>query len=197
MKRIEAITIGGSAGALEALSEILPALPTGFALPIVVVIHIPPNKQSYLPDVLGSMCALPVKEAEDKEPLSPGTIYVAPPDYHVLIEKRHCLSLSVDAPVHYSRPAIDVLFDSAADAYGERVAGVLLAGGSADGALGLARITRAGGLALVQAPHTATVRTMPEAALGLGNVDHALAPNALGAYLAELGGHSHLSLEVG
>lgn len=197
MKRIEAIAIGGSAGALEALSAILPALPHGFPLPIVVVLHIPPNKPSYLPEVLGSMCALPVKEAEDKEPLAPGVVYVAPPDYHVLIEKQHCLSLSVDAPVHYSRPAIEVLFESAADAYSDRVAGVLLAGGSADGALGLARIKRAGGLALVQAPHTAAVRTMPDAAIQLGEVDHALSPNALGVFLAKLGEQSVASSEVG
>jgi two-component system chemotaxis response regulator CheB len=197
MKHLDAITIGGSAGALEALAAILPALPGGYPLPIVLVLHIPPSKPSYLADVLGSMCALRVKEAEDKEPLSPGAVYVAPPDYHVLIEKRRCLSLSVDAPVHYSRPAIDVLFESAADAYGERVAGVLLAGGSADGALGLARIKRAGGLALVQAPETAAVRTMPDAALDVCDVDHALSPNALGALLAKLGEKSVASLEVG
>jgi two-component system chemotaxis response regulator CheB len=197
MRHIEAITIGGSAGALEALGAILPALPHGFALPIVVVLHIPPNKPSYLPEVLGSMCALPVKEAEDKEPISRGTVYVAPPDYHVLIEKQRCLSLSVDAPVHYSRPAIEVLFESAADAYSGHVAGVLLAGGSADGALGLARIKRAGGLALVQAPHTAAVRTMPQAALDLGDVDHALSPDALGVFLAKLGEQSGETLEVG
>lgn len=197
MKPIEAIAIGGSAGALEALGAILPALPKGFPLPIVVVLHIPPNKPSYLADVLGSMCALPVKEAEDKEPFAPGAVYVAPPDYHVLIEKQRCLSLSVDAPVLFSRPAIDVLFESAADAYGERLVGVLLAGGSADGALGLARIKRAGGIALVQAPHTAAVRTMPEAALNLGDVDHALSPNALGVFLAKLGEQSVASLEVG
>jgi two-component system chemotaxis response regulator CheB len=197
MHHVEAITIGGSAGALEALATILPAIPPGFALPIVLVLHIPPNKPSYLPEVLGSMCALPVKEAEDKEPLSPGAMYVAPPDYHVLIEKRRCLSLSVDAPVHYSRPAIDVLFESAADAYGGRVAGVLLAGASSDGALGLARIRRAGGLALVQAPETAAVRTMPDSALELGEVNHALSPNALGVLLAKLGERSVASLEVG
>lgn len=194
---IQAIAIGGSAGALEALGAILPALPHGFPMPIMVVLHIPPNKPSYLSEVLGSMCALTVKEAEDKEPLQPGAVYVAPPDYHLLVEKQHCLSLSVDSPVLYSRPAIDVLFDSAADAYGPGLAGVLLAGGSEDGARGLARIKRAGGLALVQAPETAAVRTMPDAALQLANVDHALSPHAIGVFLAKLGGQSVPISEVG
>lgn len=197
MKAIEAITIGGSAGALEALGMILPALPQRYRLPIVLVLHIPPSKPSYLAEVLGSMCALPVKEAEDKEPLAPGAVYVAPPDYHLLIEKQRCLSLSVDDPVHYSRPAIDVLFESAADALRGQVAGVLLAGGSEDGARGLAQIKRAGGIALVQAPGTAAVRTMPDAALQLADVDHALSPNALGVYLAKLGEQPVASSEVG
>jgi len=184
---IEAIAIGGSAGALDALSHILPALPPTFPVPIVLVLHIPPSRPSYLPEVLGSMCALRVKEAEDKEPLVAGTVYTAPPDYHLLVEKQRVLSLSVDDPVLFSRPAIEVLFESAADAFGPHLMGVLLAGGSADGARGLARIKRAGGLALVQAPSSAAVRTMPQAAIDLGIVDHALAPDALGTFLAKLG----------
>jgi two-component system chemotaxis response regulator CheB len=185
--RIEAIAIGGSAGALDALSQILPALPATFPVPIVLVVHIPPGRPNYLPEVLGSMCALRVKEAEDKEPLERGTVYTAPSDYHLLVEKQRVLSLSVDEPVLYSRPAIEVLFDSAADAFGEHLAGVLLAGGSEDGARGLAHIKLAGGITLVQAPSTAPVRTMPQAALNLGIVDHALAPDALGTFLAKLG----------
>jgi len=194
---IDIIVIGGSAGALDALHAILPALPASFALPIVLVLHIPSNKPSYLTQVLGARCALHVKEAEDKEPLAPGTLYVAPPDYHVLIEKRRCLSLSVDAPVLFSRPAIDVLFDSAADAYGPATAGLLLAGGSEDGARGLASIKRAGGIALVQTPDSAAVRTMPEAALALAPIDRALEPSALGAILAKLGERPALLTEAG
>lgn len=194
---IEAIAIGGSAGALDALSMILPALPPAFPLPIVIVLHIPPGRPSYLPEVLGSMCALRVKEAEDKEPLERGTVYTAPSDYHLLVEKQRVLSLSVDEPVLFSRPAIEVLFDSAADAFGSRMAGVLLAGGSEDGARGLAQIKRAGGLALVQAPSTAAVRTMPQAALDLGVVDHSLAPEALGTFLAKLGEQPISLLESG
>jgi two-component system, chemotaxis family, protein-glutamate methylesterase/glutaminase len=184
---IEAIAIGGSAGALDALGRILPALPPTFPVPIVLVLHIPPGKPNYLPEVLGAMCALRVKEAEDKEPLERGILYTAPADYHLLVEKQRVLSLSIDEPVLFSRPAIEVLFDSAADAYGENMAGVLLAGASEDGVRGLAHIKRAGGLTLVQAPDTAAVRMMPQAALDLGVVDHALAPDALGSFLAKLG----------
>ena len=184
---IEAIAIGGSAGALDALAAILPALPSDYALPALLVLHIPPNRPSRLTEVLGARCALRVKEAEDKEELAPATLYVAPPDYHLLVEKRRCLSLSVDAPVLFSRPAIDVLFESAADAYGPALAGVLLAGASEDGARGLARIKRAGGLTVVQAPRTAACRVMPESAIAHGPIDYTLTPSELGMFLAKLG----------
>jgi two-component system chemotaxis response regulator CheB len=184
---IEAIAIGGSAGALDALTAILPMLPAAYAMPCLLVLHIPAKKPSYLPEVLGARCALRVKEAEDKEDLAPGTLYVAPPDYHLLVEKRRCASLSVDEPVQYSRPSIDVLFESAADAYGPALAGVLLAGGNDDGARGMARIKRAGGMTLVQTPRSAAIRTMPEAALALGSIDYTLTPSELGMFLAKLG----------
>jgi len=184
---IEAIAIGGSAGALDALTMILPALPQGYALPLMLVLHIPPNKPSYVPEVLGLRCALRVKEAEDKEDLAPGTLYVAPPDYHLLVEKRRQLSLSADEPVLFSRPAIDVLFESAADAYGPALVGVLLAGGNDDGARGLACIKRAGGVTVVQAPHSAAVRIMPDAALAMSSVDYTLTPSELGMFLAKVG----------
>lgn len=185
---IEAIVAGGSAGALEALAAILPALPSGFSIPIALVLHLPPGKTSYLSNVLSARCALLVKEAEDKEPLAPATIYVASPNYHLLIEKKRCFSLSVDDPVHFSRPAIDVLFESAADAYGPALAGLLLSGANEDGARGLARIHEAGGTTLVQSPDTASVRTMPEAALRLTRVDHVLPLAEIGAFLARLDG---------
>jgi len=130
--------------------------------------------------------ALVVKEAEDKEPLVPCTVYLAPPNYHLLVEAQRHFSLSVDDPVLFSRPAIDVLFDSAADAFGPALVGLLLTGASEDGARGLARIQRAGGLALVQAPSTAAVRTMPEAALRLFSPDHVLPLDEIGPFLARL-----------
>jgi two-component system, chemotaxis family, protein-glutamate methylesterase/glutaminase len=194
---IEAIVIGGSAGALEALGAILPALSPDVAIPIVIVLHVPPAKTSYLPEVLGARCALPVKEAEDKEPLAAGTVYVAPNNYHLLIEKKRYFSLSVDDPVHYSRPSIDVLFESAADAYGPALAGVLLTGASEDGARGLARIKAAGGETLVQSPLTALARTMPEAALRLAPADHVLPLGEIGSILSRLGARRLLRLEAG
>lgn len=183
---IELVVIGGSAGALDALARILPALPSGFPLPIALVLHVSPGRPSLLPEVLGAKCELVVKEAEDKEPLVAGTLYVAPPNYHLLVEPRRCVSLSVDAPVHFSRPSIDVLFESAADACGPAVLGVLLSGASEDGARGLARIEQAGGITLVQAPQTASARLMPEAALRLAPRSHALPPAEIGAWLTRV-----------
>ncbi len=201
---IELVVVGGSAGALDALGRILPALPRGFPLPIALVLHVPPGRQSHLAEVLGARCELAVKEAEDKEPLAPGTLYVAPPNYHVLIEPRHPsieptrrVSLSVDAPVHFSRPAIDVLFESAADACGPAALGVLLTGASEDGARGLARIDAAGGTTVVQSPDTATVPTMPEAALRLCHPTHVLPVDEIGAWLTRVGAHLAAHREVG
>lgn len=185
--RIDAIVIGGSAGALDALGDILPVLPFQFAIPVALVLHVPPSKPSLLVKVLSARTALRVKEAEDKEDLAPGQLYVAAPNYHVLIERRRCFSLSVDEPVHFSRPSIDVLFESAADAYGPAVAGVLLTGANEDGAAGLARIEEVGGTTIVQSPATAMVRTMPDAALRLLKCNHVLAPAEIGVFLARLG----------
>jgi two-component system chemotaxis response regulator CheB len=194
---VQAVVIGGSAGALEVLGSILSVLPHDFALPIALVVHLPPTRPSYLAEVLGARCALKVKEAEDKAPFEAGMIHVAPPNYHLLIEAHGCLALSVDEPVLYSRPAIDVLFESAADAYGPAVAGVLLSGASEDGARGLARIAKLGGTTIVQAPDTAAAPAMPEAALRLCPVRHVLRIDALGPALVALAAHGAASREAG
>lgn len=183
---VEVVVIGGSTGALEALGHILPRLPHDFSIPIALVLHLPPTRPSYLPEVLGAKCALAVKEVEDKEPLAAATLYVAPPNYHVLVEPRRCLSLSIDEPVHFSRPSIDVLFESAADACGPAVVGVLLSGASEDGARGLARIDEAGGITLVQAPATAPAPVMPEAGLRMARRSHALPAAEIGAWLTRI-----------
>lgn len=180
---IEAIVIGGSAGALDALSTILPALPADFATPIALVIHLPPTKPSYLVSVLGAHCPMKIKEAEDKEPLEPHTLYVAPPNYHLLVERGGFLSLSVDESVHFSRPSIDVLFESAAYAYGRAVLGLLLTGANEDGARGLSAIREAGGITIVQSPDTSLVRTMPEAALNINSDHMTLALPKIGTFL--------------
>ena len=161
----EAIVIGASAGALEVLSVILPTLPVTFELPIMVVVHIPPDKRSVLAELFAAKCALKVVEAEDKMPLEAGTVYFAPPDYHLLVETDKSLALSADEPVLFSRPSIDVLFESAADIYGPGLIGIILTGANQDGALGLKAIADAGGTAIVQAPETAFQDAMPEAAI--------------------------------
>ena len=164
-KMYEAVVIGASAGALEALFEILPQLPQGFPLPIMVVVHLPPDKKSIMAELLQSRCALQVREAEDKEPLRRGTIYFAPPDYHLLVETDRHLSLSSDEPVLFSRPSIDVLFESAADVFEDKLLAVVLTGANNDGARGLKMVSEAGGTAVVQHPETAYAAAMPSAAL--------------------------------
>jgi two-component system, chemotaxis family, protein-glutamate methylesterase/glutaminase len=128
-----------------------------------VVLHIPDDRRSHLAEALSG--ALPVREAGDKEPLLPGTVVVGPPGYHLLVGDRSSFALSTEAPVHFCRPAIDVLFETAADVFGARLAGVLLTGANADGALGLERIEARGGWVGVQDPATADVPTMPQAGI--------------------------------
>jgi two-component system chemotaxis response regulator CheB len=167
----DAVVIGASAGGVEVLSMLLSALPAACRLSFFIVMHIPRERPSLLPEVFGVRCALPVMEAEDKEPIQPGTVYFAPPDYHLLIDRGPAFALSTDEAVHFSRPSIDVLFDSAADIYGERLIGVILTGANQDGAEGLAAIGRAGGRTVVQDPVSAAVAYLPEAALKQGPVD--------------------------
>jgi two-component system chemotaxis response regulator CheB len=161
----EAVVIGASAGAIEVLSRILPELPDDYPLPILVVVHLPPDTDSLLSDLFVARCRLKVKEAEDKEPIAPGVIYFAPPNYHLLVESERILSLSTDEPELFSRPAINVLFESAADVYGKGLAGVILTGASEDGARGLRTVGEAGGVAVAQDPQEALVPDMPAAAL--------------------------------
>jgi two-component system chemotaxis response regulator CheB len=164
-RRIDAVVIGASAGGVEALMTVLPALPGDFAVPVLVVLHLPRQTPSALVEIFAPKCALPVCDAEDKAPIEPGTIYVAAPDYHLLVDQGPCVALSADETVNYSRPSIDVLFESAADFYGSRLAGIILTGANADGARGLAAIEREGGVTIVQDPQTAYASAMPAAAL--------------------------------
>lgn len=163
--RFDAIAIGTSAGGIEALMQLLPALPARAALAVFVVIHLPRDRNSLLVHIFGPKCRMLVAEAADKERVAPGTVYFAPPDYHLLVDTGPQLALSIDELVNYSRPSIDVLFESAADVYGDRLLGVVLTGGNHDGAAGLAAIERAGGMAVVQEPADAQVAMMPLAAL--------------------------------
>ena len=184
--RVEAIVMGGSSGALEALSTLLPALPEPCAVPVAIVVHLPPARPSHLPEVLGARTPLPVREAEDKEPIAAGTVYVAPPNYHLLVERSKTFALSADEAVLFSRPAIDVLFESAADAYGERLVGIVLSGASADGARGLSAVKQRGGIAVVQSPDASPAPEMPRAALAMVEADHVLSLADLASLLGQL-----------
>ena len=183
----EAVVIGASAGALEALSVILPALPAGFRLPLIVVVHVPPDKRSMLAELFQAKCQIPVREAEDKEPINPGTVYFAPSDYHLLVETEKSLSLSSDEPVLFSRPSIDVLFESAADAYGSALMAIILTGANQDGAKGMKAVAEAGGVTLVQDPDGAFASAMPEAAIEMCPGARVMSLDAITAYLQEVG----------
>ncbi len=161
--RTAVVAMGGSAGALDAVRTILAGLPAGLDAAVVIVQHRARASEA-LADVIQLSSPLPVVEAEDKDPVESGHVYVAPADYHLLLEPGH-FALSTDEPVLFSRPSIDVLFESVADAYGPRALGVVLTGANRDGAQGLRRIVDRGGSALVQAPATAEAPTMPRAAL--------------------------------
>lgn len=182
----DAVVIGGSAGAIDAISTILPALQAHSRVAVLVTLHLPRDAPSLLPDIFRPRCALRTAEAQDKEPIEAGTVYFAPPDYHLLVDAGPRLALSVDEPVHYSRPSIDVLFESAADIYGERLIGMLLSGANQDGARGMAAIGAAVGLSIVQAPESAAMSTMPQSALDLMTPHHILSPSEIASLLAEL-----------
>ncbi|MEO8704647.1 MAG: chemotaxis protein CheB [Kofleriaceae bacterium] len=185
---MDVIAIGGSAGALEVVLALMRDLPESFEIPVVVVMHLPPTPPSMLPTLLANATKHSVYEIEDKQPLVAGAIYVAPPNYHVLIERERTFSLSVDAPVNYSRPSIDVLFESAS-AFGASAAGVVLSGANDDGARGLAQIVAAGGIGIVQDPETAAYPTMPLAAVRLvGSRARIVLPGDIAGALAALSG---------
>jgi two-component system chemotaxis response regulator CheB len=183
---VDAVVVGASAGGVEALGELLPALPAAMRAAGFVVLHVPRHRPNMLVPLLQGRCAVTLREAEDKAPVEPGTVYVAPADYHLLLDDGPRVSLSVDPPVHHSRPSVDVLFESAADVFGPRLLGIVLTGANDDGASGLAAIHEAGGWTVVQDPATAQVPTMIEAALRRTRVDHVLTLDAIAAVLRGL-----------
>jgi two-component system chemotaxis response regulator CheB len=189
VRNIELIVIGASAGGVAALLALLAPLPASYALPIVAVLHLLPRHKSRLDRVLAHHLALPVREPEDKEAIRPGTVYVASADYHLLVEADRSFSFSNEAPVSFARPSIDVLMNSAADAYGPALAGVLLTGANMDGAEGMATIHGCGGLTLVQLPSEADMATMPEAAIARCQPDHILPLEGLQHMLLGFGRH--------
>ena len=181
----ELVVIGTSYGGLQALSVLLEGVPVDFPAAVVIVQHRSKDSDDTLANLLQERSRLPLREAEDKEAIEPGTVYLAPPDYHTLVEDR-AFSLSVDAPVVFSRPSIDVLFETAADAYGPRAIGVVLTGANADGAAGLRHVKRRGGYAIAQDPSTAAGPAMPRAAIAAVDVDAVLPIEAIAGRLVQL-----------
>ena len=170
--KYEAVVVGASAGGLGALTDILGSLPASYPLPIIVVQHRSNEQPTLLEEVLANKCQINIRQAEEKESILSGTVYFAPPDYHLLIEEDRTFSLSFDPPVNFSRPAIDVLFETAAVVYGRSLVAAILTGASSDGAEGIRAIRKAGGTTIAQSPHSAPYPTMPRAAIDTGCVDH-------------------------
>ncbi len=179
----KAVAIGSSAGGINALKTILPQLPENFQAAIFIIQHISPSSESYMAKFLDNISAIRVKEADEKEKIMPGTAYVAPPNYHLLIEEDFTLSLSVEAKVNYSRPSIDVTFETAALAYGNQLIGIVLTGANSDGAKGLKIIKDAGGLTIVQDPGEAESSIMPLSAIDTADPHKVLKLNEIAAFL--------------
>ncbi len=181
---VELVVVGTSYGGLSALQVLLPALPRDFPLPVVVVQHRGKDSDN-LCEFLQKHCALPLTEPNDKEAIAPGRVYLAPRDYHLLVE-RDGFALSTEAPVAYARPSVNVLFESAAEIYREHTVGVVLTGANADGARGLAKIKAYGGLCVVEDPASATSRGMPQAAVAACEPDAVLPLAGVAPFLNQL-----------
>jgi two-component system, chemotaxis family, protein-glutamate methylesterase/glutaminase len=184
--RYEAIVIGVSSGGLKALKLIFSSLPSDFAVPVIVVQHIGPRSENGWINLLIDNCAIPIKEADEKESVATGNIYIAPSNYHLLIEKDKTFSLTIDERVNFARPSIDVLFESAAEAYKEKLIGIILTGANSDGTEGVRRIKEYGGLVIVQDPATAESSYMPASAISAIKPDHILELDQIGDLLIKI-----------
>jgi two-component system chemotaxis response regulator CheB len=183
---VDAVLVGASAGGIDALLALLQGVQLGRRVPVIVVLHLPAAHDSRLAEIFASRLEVPAREAEAHAPVDGGTLYFAPPGYHVLLEADRTFSLSCDAPVHFSRPSIDVLFESGAQAHGPRVAAIVLTGANEDGAAGLRRIRQCGGLTVVQDPAEAAYPAMPRAAIEAADPDFVLGLGAIRTLLQRL-----------
>jgi two-component system chemotaxis response regulator CheB len=182
----KAIVLGTSAGGLNALKTIIRKIKNKKIPPLIIVQHQHPHSDNFLVNYLAKYTPLSVKEAEEKENIISGTIYLSPANYHLLIEENKTFSLSVDRPENYSRPSIDILFDSAADVYCPDLIGIILTGANTDGAKGMKTIKDNGGLTIIQNPSTAESDIMPKAVLSILNVDKILTLEQIGNFLNKL-----------
>jgi len=186
---LRAVVVGASAGGVDALCALLPALPSHCRCAVLVVVHVSLRGPGLLAEVFAPRCRLPVREAQDKEPVLSGTVYLAPAGYHLLVEPGPQLALSVDDLVHHSRPSIDVLFESAAHVYRSQLMGIILTGANEDGAEGLAAVHAAGGFTVVQRPETAQSPRMVRSALRRARPDRLLSLEGIAALLGALPVH--------
>lgn len=182
-EKYKVVVIGGSAGSLKALILLLSNLPAGFLIPLIAVVHLHPSGESGLIQYFKNKTSLLVKEALDKDKMLPGTFYLAPSGYHLLIEPDGTFCLSIDEKVNYARPSIDVLFESAAFAFGDKVIAILLTGSNLDGAEGICKIKHSGGLTIAQDPVSAEYPVMPRHAIETGNIDLVLTIPEMCTYL--------------
>jgi two-component system chemotaxis response regulator CheB len=181
--KFEAVVIGASAGGLHALSEILKELPVSFPVPVIVIQHRSKEERMLLEQVLQLKCIIQIKQADEKENIMNGTVYFAPADYHLLVEKNRSFSLSSDAPVNFSRPSIDVTFETAAEAFGNELIGIILTGSSKDGAAGIEAIKKRGGITIAQNPVGAQFPFMPQAAINTGSVQYIFELEEIASFL--------------
>jgi two-component system chemotaxis response regulator CheB len=172
--KYEAIVIGVSSGGMNAMKIMFSLLPKNFNIPIIIVQHIGARSDGHFIHLLNKQSNVSIKEADEKEKIEKGTVYIAPPNYHLMIERDKTFSLTIDERVNYARPSIDVLFESAADAYKDQLIGVILTGSSSDGTLGFKKIKEYGGLTIAQDPKTAESSFMPASAIALVQMDFIL-----------------------
>lgn len=180
------MVVGVSTGGVNALQKLLGQLPADFSLPLLIVQHIGADAGSGLAKLLDERCQLRVKEADEQDEILAGTVYLAPPNYHLLVERDGFLSLSADPHVSFARPSVDVLFESAAEVFGPELIGVVLTGANYDGSQGLKTIKQKGGVAIVQDPDDAEARQMPQSAIAATEVDYVVALDGMAALLRKL-----------
>lgn len=186
MNNCKALIIGGSAGSLDVLLKLLPDIDSSLDFPIIIVLHRKSGKESLLTDLLSNKTTMRVKEIEEKEEIKPAVIYLAPPNYHLLLEKNETFSLDASEKINFSRPSIDVTFESAAEVYRENLVCLLLSGANSDGTQGLQKVKKKGGRAIIQNPDSAIVPFMPEYALDHLEIDAVLDLKDMAQYINQL-----------
>ena len=186
MIQIEAVVIGLSAGGMKAIKELISGLNSNHKCPIIIVQHLHPEQTGYYIDYFQNLTELRVTNVEDKDEVLPKNIYIAPPDYHLLLDDKKTFSLCIDDKVNFSRPSIDLLFESAAEVFGQNLLGILMTGANSDGAKGLYKIKTFGGVTIVQSPETAEFPTMPESAIKLLSPDYILSIKEIIEFLNNL-----------